>query len=247
MNKPRPYRAVFLLGAVCLLIVGAWGLSWQSHQRQEALNRQLIAALLKNDDQQALVLVDKGADPNTRLNPLPPPSFRQLWNSMLRRSPAPVKYSSTAFLIACGEVVVKLHPWDSDAAVPRSDCSELVQSMMQHGANINVRDRYSLTPLHLAVLRDHPKTVRVLLDYGADANARTHGGNLALSYALFLIMKQAYHKQTDNAATEIIQQLLLHGADPNLPASPYMTFLQMAHSENRPDLVALLRKYGAKK
>ena len=112
MNKRRRYRAVLVLGTVGLLLTVACGLWLRSDRRQEALNRQLIAALVKGDlppqfhyqydDREALALVDAGADPNTPLVPSPAPSLRQLWNYVIHRSPLPANDSPSAFLIACG-------------------------------------------------------------------------------------------------------------------------------------------------
>ena len=78
MNKRRFKRAVLLVG---LLVVGTIGLWIWRLQGQEALNRQLIAALVNDDFQKALVLVNEGADPATRLRPMSAPSLRQLWGT----------------------------------------------------------------------------------------------------------------------------------------------------------------------
>src|ERR1700683_3258649 len=103
MNKRRFRYSVLLTGFISLLLVGGYG-QWllQSQRHQYALDRQLIAALLKSDSQQALILVNSGANPNTRRVPLPPPSLGQLWNYLLHRSALPTNDSATAFVIACG-------------------------------------------------------------------------------------------------------------------------------------------------
>lgn len=64
MTRHRRYRAAFVLGVVCPLIVGAGGLWMRSYRRQEALNRLLIAALVNRDTNNALQLVKEGTDPN---------------------------------------------------------------------------------------------------------------------------------------------------------------------------------------
>jgi len=51
------------------------------------------------------------------------------------------------------------------------------------GDNIDVRDNKGRTPLHLAASSGKPKTVRCLLELGADAGARTEGGEFPANLA----------------------------------------------------------------
>lgn len=75
MIKRARWKSVVVLAAIVvvgtiassLLIVGAGGLWLRSYRQQEALNRQLIAALMKEDDRQALDLVNAGAGPLSNL------------------------------------------------------------------------------------------------------------------------------------------------------------------------------------
>ena len=53
---------------------------------------------------------------------------------------------------------------------------EAGQCLLDHGANINARDRYGWTPLHSAVGRENVQAVRFLLEHGADAKARDNKG-----------------------------------------------------------------------
>ena len=73
MNNRRLEHVVLFAGVMILLVVGAVGLQMRTRQRQEALNRKLMDALVNYDFQQALVLVNAGANPNTRLKIAPPP------------------------------------------------------------------------------------------------------------------------------------------------------------------------------
>ena len=71
-------RKGFALLAFALLLIGVFlaCFVWvRKEQRQYALNRALIAALEANDVGQALHLLNTGADPNTRREPLPAPHF----------------------------------------------------------------------------------------------------------------------------------------------------------------------------
>jgi hypothetical protein len=85
----RNHRKLIALLALLLLVGLAGGtILWlRSEQREYVLNRQLIAALVQDDDKRALALVNAGAGPNTRYAPMPVPSFLQLWNQLITDQP----------------------------------------------------------------------------------------------------------------------------------------------------------------
>jgi len=242
MNKRRFYHAVLVLGTVCLLIVGGCGQWRRSERRQESLNRQLIAALVKHDNQQALVFINAGADPNTPLIPLPAPSLRQFWNYLIHRSPLPVNHSPTAFLIACGAWWQQSNNNTRSTTIDGGNQFPLIQSMLQHGANIEAKGLLEWTPLMWAAYHGDPKLVSVLLAQGANSNARSYTGETALYWAV----EEAVSRNGSDAKN-VISQLCAHGADPNLHAPEGETPLQWAQKNHCSDLVALLKQAGAKK
>src|SRR5689334_4539956 len=81
-RRPAALLTLILLAGVVL----ACGLWLRAERRQYALNRQLIAALVKGDSKQALALVNAGADPNTRVKPSPMPTLLQSVKLLLYRS-----------------------------------------------------------------------------------------------------------------------------------------------------------------
>jgi ankyrin repeat protein len=233
MNKRRLQRAVLLMASVGLLFAGACGLWLRSRQRQAALNRHLLAAVVKYDYRQALALVNAGADPNTPYKPLPAPSLKQLWDYLYHRSVLPVNDNPTAFMIACGWCW-----WDENGsivALKGPDAPQLVQTMLEHGADLNMKDHDGWTPLMGAASANHPKTIGVLLDHGVNINAKAQNGCTALLAV------------APNGPPDIIRQLVTHGADPNLAANDGTTALQLAQAAGRLDLMAVLRKAGAKR
>ncbi|MCW3054941.1 MAG: hypothetical protein JWN14_4111, partial [Chthonomonadales bacterium] len=234
----RLYRAVLALGTVGLLLTVACGLWLRSYRRQEALNRQLIAALVKNDAQKALALVNAGADSNTPCHPSPPPSLRQLWDWLVRRFALPRAAAPNAFTMACGGVWLES---SSIGHMSEADTPQLVQAMLEHGANKNVKDDRGWTPLICSVCADYPETVRVLLQNGADVNAKDLSGDSSLFYAVYKTVNGPGLSNT------IIGQLLVHGADPNLPDLNGITPLKLVDQSEHPDLVAHLKQAGAKK
>jgi len=264
MNRHRLKRAALFTGLVGLLIVGGIGLSVWRARRQEALNRHLIAVLLKGDVmrwqkvpydyQEALSLVNAGADPNTPLKPLPAPSLRQLWNYLVHHSPLPVNHSPTAFLMVCGtwwtenEDTGSLHrrlsfEWNIHMLVDGRKPLPLIEAMLEHGANPELKDEHGWTPLINAVSRNDLKTVEVLLNHGADPNAKDEEGGSPLYWAM-----PPHVASLDvgdiKGTSGVVRSLLTHGADPNLPTYGG-TLLQFA--AKRPYLVAILKAAGAKK
>jgi len=273
MNKRRFRRAVFLTGFVGLLLVGGYGLwLFQAQRNQYALDRQLIAALVKSDIVQGLALVKDGADPNAPHSPPPAPTLQRLFDFLFRRSSLLRNDSPTAILIACGD-----HWGEGEATLGNfRDAPQLVQTMLEHGANIETKDQEARKPLLLAIEDDKPQTVRVLLEHGADTNTKSKNGETPLQaaclarsseYVRVLLEHGANANALDDNGTsvlcfavmcfdpspdaietkDIILHLLKHGADPNLSTKGVNTALELAQSMQRPDLVALLRKTGAKR
>lgn len=61
----------------------------------------------------------------------------------------------------------------------------IVRLLMEHGADINYRSHFGVTPLHFAMIeKDQPEFVQELLALGANTNARTNNGSTPLDYAV---------------------------------------------------------------
>lgn len=230
--------------SVAMLLVGtvAFAALWaRSYQRQEALNRQLIAALVKQDVVRALALVNAGADPNTPFEPLSPPSLTQIWNRMFHRMALPINGTPSAFAMACGAFWIDGNPTRSTFLQDFDlDAPQLVLAMLQHGAKVNAKDSEQRTPLMWSIWIYHPKTVGVLLRYGADMNAQDSEGKSALRYVL------ECHSE-EGADTNILRQLLAHGANPRLADRTGVTEIQFAQQYSNLDVQRLIWRAGAKK
>ena len=99
-----------------------------------------------------------------------------------------------------------------------------VAALLTHGANMNVMDQYGWTLLHTAVYNNDLSTVTLLLDLGADPNAKTAqwgDGNERpsglYSGSLFAqnLAGTALHLAAMIGAPALVSLLLMHGADPN--------------------------------
>jgi len=87
---------------------------------------------------------------------------------------------------------------------------EIVEFLIQHGAKVDATtDNERNTPLHTAMLGGEIETLKLLLDNGADINARNKLGKTPLSEAKYF-MKNGY--TTEARQKEIIKYLKSRGA-----------------------------------
>lgn len=93
----------------------------------------------------------------------------------------------------------------------------------------HTRSRTGDTPLHIAAINEDLKAIELLLDEGADLNARGEGGMTSLHYAVQMEKMEA------------IQLLLEHGADRAVTDDFDETPAGIARVMNQPHIEALLR------
>jgi ankyrin repeat protein len=80
----------------------------------------------------------------------------------------------------------------------------MITTLLEEGANVNARNRYSDIPLHFAAMQGHIEVITALLEAGADVNAFNKDGDTPL------------HEAAKNGHVEVITALLDAGADPNV-------------------------------
>lgn len=85
---------------------------------------------------------------------------------------------------------------------------KIVETLLEHGANVNARDFYGNTPLLWAALKGNTEIARILLNYRADVNLRSQSGCSALTWA-------------QNHATHDVARLILN--HPSLATSRAQT------------------------
>jgi ankyrin repeat protein len=130
---------------------------------------------------------------------------------------------------------------------------------------VNARDRLDTTPLHYAALYGNAESVRMLLDHGADANARNKSQATPLLYGAYdfektrLLVEKGSDVNARSAAdmtpllvavsvhgnTATVRYLIEKGADVKASGPNGSDALQMAALKGDAEMVRLLLKQGA--
>ena len=151
-------------------------------------------------------------------------------------------------------------------AASYSGHDNVVQMLLDGGADVNLQGGLYNNALQAASINDHGKTVQVLLDKGADVNVRGGVYGNALQAASYMgydnvmqilldrgadvnvqggvhgnALQAAAHFGHENA----IQLLLNRGADINAQGGPYVSALQAASVQGHENAIQLLLNRGA--
>jgi ankyrin len=117
---------------------------------------------------------------------------------------------------------------------------KVAQLLLNHGVNVNVRDKMCRTPLHEALtnLDDtvpdyYVDAVRFLLDHGADVDAEDDNGSTPL------------HVISEHGNVKAARLLLEHGARVDAQDGDHLTPLHFASRYNNVEVAYLLVEHGA--
>ncbi|MBV9123142.1 MAG: ankyrin repeat domain-containing protein [Planctomycetes bacterium] len=113
----------------------------------------------------------------------------------------------------------------------RADSLQIAAMVLEAGADIEQRGINDWTPLHRAANAGNLDMVRLLVEHGADLNARTRIDGHETP-----IMEAALRGQV-----EVIEYLLQKGADPTLVTIYGETAEQKARSHKHPEVVRVLQ------
>ena len=182
------------------------------------------------------------------------------------------------FLIVAGADVNSRNPKSGRtplmaASYKGRDYAEIVQLLLEHGAEVNLRDRFGDNALILASFNGSVHTVQILLDNGADINAYNKRGFTALFRAAVGCHPETLQRLLDRGASissphgdnalvrsswsgdyESVKILLDRGVNVNAefgPSfidhldTPFSTALLQALSNGHNDTAKLLIEYGA--
>jgi hypothetical protein len=156
---------------------------------------RLFQAILNGDLEAARQAIADGASaeflPDNALSPL----SALLDISAVLSHACPKNWRDIAKLLVDAGAPIDGNDWESPpicsviqplARTSQGTLVECLQTILDLGADINVRDRgmnRGATPLHLAVDRSFPELVRFLIDRGSSLNARDGGGRTPLECA----------------------------------------------------------------
>ncbi len=102
--------------------------------------------------------------------------------------------------------------------------------LLEHPQDLEHRDLFGQTALHHACQSGDVGCIRLLVERGADCNARTHSGDTPLT----LLLKN--NSRCDSA----LEALIEHGADPVLRGGDGLLPSQLAAAAGEPELVEIL-------
>jgi ankyrin repeat protein len=116
----------------------------------------------------------------------------------------------------------------------RAGHTSMVELLLDHGADPNLKDGKSATALHWAIIGGHDGVVKVLARRGADLGVRDVGYNTPL------------HLAANYPSTQVVRTLLDAGADPLARNLEGATPLQIARFKNRTIHLEALEQAEAK-
>ena len=105
---------------------------------------------------------------------------------------------------------------DSELDAKSDYRGDIVQVLIEHGADVTALDNTRATPLHLASSGGSAETMRVLIKHGADVSARNGSRQTPL------------HLASSSGSTETAWLLLNHGVDVNAQDASHNTPLHLA-------------------
>ena len=140
----------------------------------------------------------------------------------------------------------------------------VVELLLKHGAEVDALSRTGRTPLYVAVMEGRTQVAELLIGNGARfepdflLSEAVKNGVFDKDALRFLVNRGANINQRDeagqtplliaisNGQRRVAKQLILLGADVNLPGGDGTLPLGLAMQRNAADLITLLRRNGAR-
>lgn len=230
------------------------------------LQQKLIHAVIQDQVTSVQSLLEKGGDPNARMAP----AREDDWVLKLRpdddNAPPLIVLACRFGSIEGPKIIEQLlnkganvNISDKNGATPLMYASELggsVSLLLEHGAKVNTKDRHGKTPLMYAMNNRGLNTASHLIEHGTDINAQDSEGTTALMLAITSAIhdpvrifgedQEKKRKEEKESYLELIRFLIEKGADVNHKNRAGMTPLKLAMERQQTEVVALLKKAGAK-
>ncbi|KAH9052837.1 ankyrin repeat-containing domain protein, partial [Lactarius vividus] len=124
--------------------------------------------------------------------------------------------------------------------------------LVEHGVDVNARDKEQETALHLASYYGYVEAAEVLLDHDAQVNAENIRGQTPLHQAVLsshdyrsFWMDPWDRKSHTGRAVRLARQLLVRGADANAQNRDHETPLHLASRLRLHEMARILLEHGA--
>ena len=191
---------------------------------------------ISNSIEMAKLLLAKGADINSEIYPV--------LNSAINQE----RKNLCEFLIQRGADVNAKDKWGQTSLylAIRNDDSDIMNILIANDADVDIkhtRRGMEETALHYAAITGKTEAVKLLLEAGANINAKNDRGQTALHVALD-IRDYGYRKY--GLSKDTIELLLARGTDVNLKDKAGRTPLHLAVESAGADIVKLLLDKGAR-
>jgi hypothetical protein len=124
-------------------------------------------------------------------------------------------------------------------AAARSGLNEIIRELLQSGVDANAADAQGCTPLMHAATGGNALAIKLLIDAGADIDAR----DLQKGFTPLICLVAAMH--SEKGYLKVARLLIDAGADPNAKANNGTTALDWAMDGRPEKLVQMLRAAGA--
>jgi len=202
----------------------------------------LHVAALHGQYKVAEALIAAGANVNVKNSypPFKPEDLGQFFSGTNHPDPVGLLHPSTSRSDAVNTHQVAEQDFKNNGYTPlalaefASDHNKMVQLLIAHGADVNLRGSTGTTPLYWAILRGQKDDEKFLLDHGADPNLTNAFGDTPLICAIQL------------GYLSLVQPLVEKGADVNAQNQSTMRALGYAMSNPNDDsIVDYLKKHGA--
>ena len=125
-----------------------------------------------------------------------------------------------------------------------ANCGRLqsARTLIEHNADIHIQGKNGRSPLHVAAMHwikhDQDDVIQLLLDHGANPNARDDNNATPLHYS-------SWFEYSDGGTVEGTRLLLKHGAIIDAEDNEGRTPLQLALDHGRDDIARCLKEHGA--